>query len=80
MVQNCDKLVAVQFLPDILLLVKMLRGKFHSQFTRTQAEGFSADDFIAKHSDTLNLPHTKLKNMVQSFVKAWNVAIKHFDG
>ena len=79
-VKNCDKLVAVRYLSDILSFIKLLRGKFHSQFTRTEAQGFSAKDFIAKHSAILNLPPPKLENMVQSFINAWNVAIKHFEG
>ena len=75
MVNNCDALVAVKSLPDILVLIKILSDKFHSQVTRAQAEETSIKYFISRNFSDFNLPQQKLESMVSNYVRAWNTAI-----
>ncbi|XP_067940321.1 E3 ubiquitin-protein ligase RNF213-like [Watersipora subatra] len=74
-VTNCDVLVAVNSLPEVIHLIKILSSKFHGRFTRAQAKEIKIGSFIVRHTKTLNIPEERLEKMVRSYVKAWNTAI-----
>ena len=75
LVKNCDTLIAVRSLPDIVLLTKLLSNMFHTQFTRKQAKEMLIKDLLGEHLSDFNLPKEKLDELVHSFVKAWNIAV-----
>jgi len=78
-VSNCDKLMAVKYLPDVLALIRVVREKFHCQFSRKEAKSVSALEIIARHAGELDLSQQRLTEMINSFTKSWNLAITSAD-
>ena len=78
-VKNCDTFVAVKSLPDIFFLIKLLSDTFHTQFTRKDAKEILIKDFLESHMSDFNLSQQRLDDLVQSFVKAWNIALSSSD-
>lgn len=51
--------------------MNMLREKLHNQFTRADTAGITIREFTARFSDKID----GLKEMVDSFISAWNAIV-----
>jgi len=78
-VKNCEKLIALGQLPDIVSLVLLIREKFHGQFTRAEAKELRVRAFLRCHAEDFGVPEPTLYSMVQNYVKAWNSMLKCSD-
>lgn len=73
MVKNCDSLVAVRLLPDVLELMKVFSDKFHSKFNRRMTSKEQIGQFCRKHEHEV----PNIKHLVESFIFAWNTMATH---
>ena len=73
LVENRDRLRALQYLPNILTLLQSINNKYHSQYSRIEAHRLSMEEFcnFAKHE----IPG--VNSMVDSFIHAWNIMVSY---
>ena len=53
----------------------MIADKFHGQISRQQAEKTPVYEFIADHAADFPKSEDVLRNMVQSYITAWNLCV-----
>ncbi|KAF6041591.1 hypothetical protein EB796_000104 [Bugula neritina] len=68
-----EVLVAVQHLPNILQLLKIVSGSFHGEISRDYATSRQIGDFCRRQEREI----PELKNLVNSFILAWNSMVTY---
>ena len=68
-VNNCEAISAVQYLPDVLELMGIFSNKFHGTFKREGAAKLQIGDFVSKYQTDI----PKIKILVENFITAWNI-------
>ena len=66
---NCEALSAVQYLPDVLELMRIFCDKFHSTYKRDGAAKLQIGQFVSTHQTEI----PKIKELVDNFITAWNI-------
>ena len=68
-VNNCEAISAVQYLPDVLELMGIFSDKFNSKFKREGAAKLQIGEFVSQHQTKI----PEIKILVENFITAWNI-------
>ena len=77
LLERCESVTAVKYLPDILHLLRFLCDNFHSKYSREEARSVTISSILQQISD--GSLQDKVKGWVNSYVLALRIALKSVD-
>jgi len=64
--------MALKYLPDILNLMRLLNGEFHSKFSRAKADSLTIRDFCDQYATEAN----GIRRLTNSYISSWNLMLQ----
>ncbi|KAF6032078.1 hypothetical protein EB796_009578 [Bugula neritina] len=71
-INSSEKLMALKYLPDILNLMRLLNGEFHSKFSRAKADSLTIRDFCDQYATEAN----GIRRLTNSYISSWNLMLQ----